>query len=305
MNRTSPSRFVGAAALALVAGLAAADEQAAETRITVREPLPYGHQIGDVLTREITVYPAAGASVSTKNLPKPGRANTWLELRQIEQTSVAGGGTRLRLQYQVTNVPELVRTVSMPEFAVPLDNGSKVVRLPVNPSFFTLAPMTPSTVLGRDRLVEVQDDTPAPQLDTTDAEKRIQLTLLLTLLPLLALAYCWTPWERLLRPQRPFARALREASRLREAADETFWPVALKAMHRALDATAGCTVFPGQTAALVGRQAAYARLEADITMWLDESRQLFFGSGSFPQRDRRAELLRLLAEARAIERGIQ
>jgi mxaA protein len=127
----------------------------------------------------------------------------------------------------------------------------------------------------------------------------------LTLLPLLALAYCWTPWERLLRPQRPFARALREASRLRDAADEMFWPVALKAMHRALDATAGCTVFPGQTAALVGRQAAYARLEADITMWLDESRQLFFGSGSFPQRDRRAELLRLLAEARAIERGIQ
>lgn len=305
MSRYSLARILGTVILALHAGTALAEDAIPETRITVREPLPYGHQIGDLVKRDITVYPTDGASVSVKNLPKPGRAGAWLELRSIGHASAAGGGTRLSLEYQVTNVPDTVRTVSLPEFAVPLDNGSKVVRLPVNPSFITIAPMTPGTVLGRDRLVEIQDDTPAPLVDTSAAEERIRMTLLAALLPLLALAYCWTPWERLFRPQRPFARALREASRLRDAADEAFWPAALKAMHSALDATAGRTVFPGETRVLLARQAAYARLESDIAGWLDESRRVFFGDGNYPERGRRAELLRMLAQARAVERGLQ
>ena len=305
MIRPNFARILAGAALAFSSGTALSADEGTETRITVREPLPYGHQIGDLLRREITVYPVEGASLSLKNLPKLGRANTWLELRQIEHEPVSGGGTRLRFEYQVTNVPESVRTVSLPEFAVPLDNGNKVVRLPVNPSFFTVAPMTPGTVLGRDRLVEIQDDIPAPAVDTSSASERIRLTLLAALLPLLALVYCWTPWERLLRPQRPFARALREASRLRSAPDEMFWPAALKAMHRALDATAGRTVFPGETRVLLRRHAAYTRLEADIGIWLDESRRIFFGDGGYPGQERRAEFLRLLNEARAVERGIQ
>ena len=303
MRSYKPMRTLASTLLAVMAGAGAAAEDGAETRITVREPLPYGHQIGDLVERGVTVYPTGGASVSLKNLPKPGRANAWLELRSIRHEAVAGG-TRIDIQYQVTNVPDAVRTVSLPEFLVPLDNGSKVVRLPVNPSFITIAPMTPGTVLGRDRLVEIQDDTQAPRIDTSTAEQRIRMTLLLALLPLLVLAYCWTPWERIFRPQRPFARALHEASRLRDAADEAFWPAALKAMHRALDATAGRTVFPGETRTLVSREAAYARLEADIATWLDVSRRVFFGDGSFPERSRRAELLRLLGEARAVERGI-
>lgn len=308
MNRHTLHSRLGALLLAL-AGLAspalAADEKATpETRITVREPLPYGHQIGDLVAREITVYPTDEAKLAVKSLPKPGRAGAWLELRSIEHESV-DGGSRLRIEYQVTNVPETVRTVSLPEFAVPLERDGKLLRLPVNPSFITIAPMTPGTVLGRDRLVEIQDDTQAPPVSTAAEEQRIRYTLLAALLPLLALIYCWTPWERLIRPQRPFARALREASRLRDAADETFWPAALKAMHRALDVTAGRTVFPGETQVLVVRHTAYARLEPEIAVWLDESRRVFFGEGGYPERGRRAELMRMLAQARAVERGIQ
>ncbi|MBU3693828.1 MAG: hypothetical protein FGM40_03250 [Rhodocyclaceae bacterium] len=300
-----PVLLLSSPGLWLPQAASAADAASApETRITVREPLPYGHQLGDVVVREITVYPSDGASVAIKALPKAGRVGTWVELRGIE-TSSADGGTRLRLEYQITNVPDGVRTVSLPEFAVPLDNGSKVVRLPVIPSFITIGPMTPGTVLGRDRLVEIQDDIAAPLVDTSAAEARVRNTLLACLLPLLALVYCWTPWERLLRPQRPFARALREASRVREAADETFWPVALKAMHAALDASAGRTVFPGETRALLARQPAYAKLEADIAAWLGESRRVFFGDGAYPERSRRADLLRLLGAARSVERGIQ
>lgn len=289
----------------LTVSRAAAADNADETRIVVREPVPYGYQIGDLLVREVTVYPAPGSELAPRSLPKLGRANTWFSLRAIDTMSVPGGGSRLRLEYQVANVPEAVRTVSLPEFAVPLQNGTKVVRLAVNPSYVTVAPMTPGTVLGKDRLVEIQADAEAIAVDTGAATSRSRDTMLFALVPLLALAYCWTPWERLLRPRRPFARALREAQRLRSADDAAFWQGALKAMHQALDATAGRTVFPGETRVLVERHAGYARLEADLAGWLDVSRGLFFGNGTWPARSRRSELLRLLGEARSVERGIQ
>ena len=64
-------------------------------------------------------------------------------------------------------------------------------------------------------------------------------------------------------------------------------------------------MFPGETRVLVSRQSAYGRLEADLGTWLDESRRVFFGTGAYPERSRRADLMRLLSQARAVERGIQ
>lgn len=289
----------------LVACQAMAAEDTRETRITVREPLPYGYQIGDTLVREVEVAPSSGASFAEKALPRAGRANTWFDLRSIGVERERGGVVRLRLEYQVINVPDGVKTVSTPAFAVPVESAGKVVRLPVNPVFVTIAPMTVETVLGRDRLVDVQADEPAPLVDTAEAWTRIRLAGLAALLPLLALAYCWTPWERLFRPARPFARALREAQRLRGAPDDAFWPQALRAFHHALDATAGATVFPGESGRLTRRHAGFGRLEADLGGWLEVSRALFFGGAAFPEAARRQDLLRLLTEARSVERGIQ
>lgn len=291
-------------ASSLVACLALAADGPEETRITVREPLPYGHQIGDTLVRELEVTPSSGARLAEKALPRIGRANTWFDLRSID-VQRARGVVRLRLEYQVINVPDAVRTVSTPAFAVPLESAGRLVRLPVNPVFVTIAPMTVGTVLGRDRLVDVQEDEPAPLVDTDRSWERIRIAGLLALLPLLALAYCWTPWERLLRPARPFARALHEAQRLRSAPDEAFWPQALRALHRALDLTAGATVFPGECHRLTRRHPGFGRLEADLAAWLEVSRGVFFGGIGFPEAARRQDLLRVLGEARSVERGIQ
>ena len=292
-------------AAVLVTGHAVAAAEREETRITVREPLPYGYQIGDTLVREIEVTPSSGASFAEKALPRVGRANTWFDLRSIAVERERGGAVRLRLEYQVINVPDAVKTVSTPAFAVPVESAGKLVRLPVNPVYVTVAPMTAGTVLGRDRLVDVQDDEAAPLVDTAESWSRIRLAALVALLPLLALAYCWTPWERLLRPARPFARALREAQRLRAAPDEAFWPQALRAFHRALDATAGVTVFPGESGRLTHRHAGFGRLEADLGAWLEVSRGVFFGGAAYPEAARRQDLMRVLAEARSVERGIQ
>ena len=280
-------------------------DETPETRITVREPLPYGYQIGDTLVREVEVSPAGGTSLADKALPKPGRANTWFDLRSIGVEHGRGGAVHLRLEYQVVNVPDAVKMVSTPAFAVPLKSGGKTVKLPVNPAWVTIAPMTTEVVLGRDRLVDVQDDEPAALVDTDAAWQRIRLVALAAVLPLLALIYCWTPWERIFRPTRPFARALREVRERRRAADEAFWPEALRAFHRALDATAGGTVFPGEAARLTRRHAGFARLEADLGSWLEVSRGLFYGGAAYPEASRRQDLLHLLGEARSVERGIQ
>jgi mxaA protein len=276
-----------------------------ETLITVREPLPYGYQIGDTLVREVEVLPADGTSLADKALPKPGRANNWFDLRSIGVEHSRGGAVQLHLEDQVVNVPDAVKMISTPAFAVPLKSDGKTVKLPVNPAWVTIAPMTTEIVLGRDRLVDVQDDEPAVLVDTAAAGERIRLAALAALLPLLALIYCWTPWERIFRPTRPFARALREVRAHRRAADAAFWPEALRAFHRAIDATAGGTVFPGEEARLTRRHAGFGRMEADLGGWLEVSHGVFFGGAAFPEASRRQDLLRLLGEARSVERGIQ
>lgn len=275
------------------------------TRITVREPLPYGHQIGDTWTRELRVYPARGTRLAEAALPKPGRAGKWFALRSIDVDRPGDGSVRLRLEYQVINVPDSVRTVSAPPMSVPIQRGETVVKLAIEPVWLTIGPMTPDTVLGRDQLLDVQADAPAPRIETTTAEQRLRWTLAALVLPLLALAYCWLPWERLWRAPRPFATALRTVRRLRTQPDETFWPAALRALHQALDSTAGATVFPGEIGRLVDQHPGYARIAGELADWLVASRALFFSGQHWPDANRRDELVRLLHNARAIERGIQ
>ena len=48
---------------AFLACEAAAADKPQETRITVREPLPYGYKIGDMLVRELTVMPSGGDNI--------------------------------------------------------------------------------------------------------------------------------------------------------------------------------------------------------------------------------------------------
>jgi mxaA protein len=297
-------RLFATLAALLLAGSAHADDTLTETRIAVHDPRPYGYQIGDTFQREVRVFPAPGVRVQDKALTKPGRAGTWFELRSIAVDRPDDGSVRLVLDYQVINVPTEVRTVSTPSFAVPVTDGQRLVRMPLQPAWVTVAPMTPQTVLGRDRLTETQADIPAKGIDTAPLTTRLRWLALAALLPILALVYCWTPWDALLPRPRPFAKAFRQAHRARNRDDQEFWSAALRALHAALDQTAGQTVFTHNVTLLAQRNAAWNRLLPALGEWLTVSRAVFFTDGAWPGRDQRARLLQTLNDARAIERGI-
>jgi hypothetical protein len=78
----------------------------------------------------------------------------------------------------------------------------------------------------------------------------------------------------------------------------------LRALHGALDQTAGQTVFTHNVTLLAQRNAAWDRLLPALGEWLTVSRAVFFTDGAWPGRDQRARLLQTLNDARAIERGI-
>ena len=68
-----------AVTLWLASSVTAADE--APLQIQIADPRPYGYVVGDVLRRSIHVDAPRPWSITSESLPKAGRIDQWLELR--------------------------------------------------------------------------------------------------------------------------------------------------------------------------------------------------------------------------------
>ena len=81
---------------------------ATEIAIEARNPRPFGYVVGDIFEQEITLFASAHAALlDQKKLPKPGRLNAWLELREIVDYRNIGCRQpsiyRIKLTYQFPN----------------------------------------------------------------------------------------------------------------------------------------------------------------------------------------------------------
>jgi mxaA protein len=287
----------------VLAGAARAGEPVRS--VEVAHPRAYGYHIGDVLRIEATLVPEAGLRLAPRALPKPGRIGTWLALHALQvEDGPAGGRVTLRLDYQAINAPPQVRTVSLPPFDVPLTDGKADYKVTLPPWWFTIGPLTPDRVLGRDDLPELRADAPAPPVDTGPLEGRLRAWAAAALLPLAVLAYAWLPLHRLVRRRLPFSRALGEVRRLRRCPAADYWPAALQAAHRAFDATAGAAVFADGLEDFLARHPRFLPHAGEMRHFFALSRQVFFHAGTAPQEDDRRRLERLLRRCRDVERGL-
>ena len=72
-----------AVTLWLASSVTAADE--APLQIQIADPRPYGYVVGDVLRRSIHVDAPRPWSITSESLPKAGRIDQWLELRDAHR----------------------------------------------------------------------------------------------------------------------------------------------------------------------------------------------------------------------------
>jgi len=272
--------------------------------LTTQEPRAFGWQLGDVVSRTVTVDAPDGLQLDEASVPQPGARGKALELREVARRSRPSAGGQhheLTLSYQVFLSPQEPRVLEMPGFSLhfkgpPRDQDVKVEAWPVS-----VSPLTPVEVAHRRGLGELQPDAPPPRIDTQAERMRLAVygVLALALLAYLAHVYIGLPWW--VRRHRPFTLAWRQLRGLPPAAPQGQWRAALQQMHGALNATLGEVVFEQDIDRFLRARPQFTPLRDELARFFRQSRGEFFGSGQAPADGR--WLRDLCRRCRDVERG--
>jgi len=242
-------------------------------------PLPvrsFGYSIGDRIERRIDVQAAPPWTLTRTGLPALGRQNAWFDLVEVAYQpvpDVAGTQGQVRLVYQLLNSPVQPTVLQLPRFTLKFEGGAAPVERDVAPVDVFAAPLLPEQAAGSTLDATRADRKPAP-IPVEQFENRITAYALAA-----AFVIAWMLIARHVAQRRraaPFVRACRELRRIAHAPHATGRDAeAMRVVHRALDETAGRTVFLDNVETLFARPHR-APLRERTTTFLARSREQFF-----------------------------
>lgn len=288
-----------ALAVACAAPLVLKDARAADVLWQSSDPRAYGHQLGDLVTRDIDIELPPGVALIDESLPQPSRANRFFDLRAIERSQPGPNRERLHLTWQVIGVREAAAFVDLPPLRLRLRGPDGEQPLFIDGRRIAVAPVAPP-----DAEPELMDDVAPQFIDTRPA--RTQTLAALGLFALMAAAWLFwryaLPW--LMPQRRPFAIAWRELRRQRRRG-ATPLAAACATLHAAFNRSAGRTLLADGLPDFLHAHPAYAAARDDIAAFFAESERLLF-AGRAPADPAAAEsaLLALCRRLRDIERAL-
>jgi mxaA protein len=273
-------------ALGLAIGLstlqpAAALAEPEPIQVQVNDPRAFGYQVGDVVTRTIVIDVPRRLTLVPASLPSSGRVGAALELRRVADDSRwtwSGRRHTLRLDYQLFLAPAEPRLLNLPAFTLQFDGQPRPETWRIDHAPLSVAPLAPAEAPNRTGFGLLRPDLPPPLIDTTPERWRLMAYALLALAPigtLLALFVGWPWWQR---RQRPFASVQRRLTRLATDAPAADWLAAWRAVHSALNASAGHVLHAEVLDPFMAEQPRFASLRADLERFFDRSQALFFGA---------------------------
>lgn len=285
-------------ALGILSLCAAVNAAAAEVATFAVAPLrQYGYVIGDEIVIEGSAPVPQGYVVDADSVPKPGRRGALLELREGRVEARAGDQYRFLARFLVVNSATEVRTVETPPITIRFRKAGApdlAIALPGIP--VTVSPLTPSAVLARNGLEELQPDVAVPRIATTWI--RIRLIALAVGAALLAAWFAWAegwvPSNLLVR--RPFARARATIARLGNDADARAEQA--RRIHRAFDESAGFAVTDETLDRFFALRPGFAAARGDVQSFFAASNRYFFAENraALPSADALQQLVGQLAE---------
>lgn len=289
----------------LMAGTAHALTPATLLNAASSEPRAFGYQVGDVVSRTVSVHVPDGLLLDDSSVPQPGARGRALELRSVAMRSHAEPGGRrveLSLTYQVFLAPVQVRTLETPTFTLRFQGQPRAQEVRVEAWPVTVSPLLPLDASPRRGLGDLRPDTPPPLIDTTAARNRMAAyaAVGLLLLGYLVYVYFGLPWWA--RGHRPFTLAWRALRSSKAASADVQRRDAFARLHEALNRTAGEVVFEQGIDRFVSAHPRFAPLRADLVSFFEQSRRQFFAADEQGAPDTRW-LLGLCRRCRDAERG--
>jgi mxaA protein len=256
--------------------------QAAEISVEALNPRPFGYAVGDTLKQELIFTTQSHQVLDEKKIPKPGRLNAWVELKNIEVAETAVGSKRIyrvKLDYQLPNSPTEVRVIELPAQRFFFLEAGKSIEARSTEWPITMGPITSTEVLARDGLEALRPDVAPRGIDTRPILQRLVVYAIALGALLLYGCYRYFGMPFLERQRRPFTRTSRQLDRLVKKAAPDAFPKAIEYLHQALNETAGKSLFSENVEPFLAHRSIPAGL-ADMTrQFFQLSREEFFGAG--------------------------
>jgi mxaA protein len=250
-----------------------------EPRVELAAPRDFGYVMGDLIEHRISVSVPEGYALETEFLPRPGAVADWLDIRGIEWER-SGTGYRLRVTYQVLKGVKDPERLAIPPLPIRF-RGADTLEAEAPGWEFVLSPIIPPKLPDEQVTVRAGFPPPTPPI----AAHRLRLAAFaagaLAVALHLAGHYGFPPFS--IRSGRPFARTRNELKRLaKKRPDPEVYRHALRAMHRALDETAGRTLLATHLDGFLQIRPAFVELRGDLERFFGLSQRVFFAAPHQP-----------------------
>jgi mxaA protein len=248
--------------------------------IHVDEPRAFGHFIGDVLTRHIEVTVPLPYALAEGRLPQRGR------IGRLELEDAAVGATRIAnttryridLVYQIVDSPLAPEIAPMPPVALRFAGGGRSFEQEINPWPIAMAPLAPSGI--RTAFPALRPARAPTAIDATATRLSLVLCGALSAVLFAHLVLARIVLPRLAGRRGPFATALLTLRTLAASAPSVARrQAALRAVHRAFDATVGFRVFAARLEEFFALHPEFLEMRDAAKNFFELSRQEFFGPG--------------------------
>jgi mxaA protein len=268
-----------------------------------------GYVLGDRLQQRIDIHVPDGAKLVAESVPRLGRVNNWLELREVRIEPHRDAYTLL-MSYQMFGAVESAMQLAIPPFQLRFAEAAHPATptaVMIEAKSFYQSPVLPATLGDADRepRATLRPQKIASARWPAIASASLAVALLLSLY--LAWAYDRLPWS----PGKPGPLSLlfRELRRRRASTpDASAYRDLLRKLHEALNRSAGQTLYLDNLPLLFARAPYLQPLQADFDSLFRHSRRVFYdaaaddiGHKDWPT----SRVIELCRRARDCERGLQ
>lgn len=274
-----------------------AQAQSAIESLEHTPPRAFGWRIGDRFHRDIVLRLHAPWRLETEGLPRPGRHTHWIALAPVqieERTAGAIIEYRVRLIYQLIGISPEFSDIALPEVMLRMSDDQE-----------TQEAMIPASRLRVGTITDFEGH----DLRPAQAPVRLRQSALRPaawggVLALALASFAWLRWGDRFGRRRPFLElARRFASYGGGDWQADAYRDALRAVHTAINDTAGHVVFAESIDAFLVAHPRYASLAPELREYFQRSNACFYDPADTAPRYSRTELSAFIGRCAALERG--
>lgn len=146
--------------------LLCSDASAALRNIDVAAPRNFGYVIGDLLHLDSRITLELPYKIDVDALPRKGRLNRWLWLREPRFTSHTQGDVtiyRIRFIYQLLSAPETIQQIFTPQHTLFYVGDNQRLPILIEPWAFTAGPLVKRSADGV-KYTDIKPELPLPPI---------------------------------------------------------------------------------------------------------------------------------------------